>query len=290
MLNLVPSDEVFEKSGKKIEGLYRRINPENPEEYGNEKQRPLPGKLKDRPEDTGKAKQEKPLPGKLKNPFDGQGKPGDRERRIPGKLKNPFDGRGTPGDSDRPIPGKLKKRVGPCEKGGDKNNGAGRKLGKPNVFDKNGNKKKGRFRKADSKPPSIELYDKNKKKLAGTYKQLVDDKPVDAFDKNGKKLDGTFRKLRDEFSGIEVYENNGNKLEDPHLAVVSCIPQTVLYDKNSNKLNGIFKKEDPNKKEEAGVEPIIAYGPNGNKLDGVYGDYGKEEPKYPVFDKIGNKF
>jgi len=80
-------------------------------------------------------------------------------------------------------------------------------------------------------------------------------------------------------------KNNGNKLEDPHLSVVSCIPQTMLYDKNSNKLNGIYKKEDPNKKEEAGVEPIIAYGPNGNKLDGVYGDYGKEEPKYPVFDK-----
>ena len=49
-------------------------------------------------------------PGKLKNPFDGQGKPGDKNRPIPGKLKNPYDGQGKPGDKNRPIPGKLKKQ------------------------------------------------------------------------------------------------------------------------------------------------------------------------------------
>ena len=68
---------------KKLEG---RINQENQEEYGNEKKNKYQGKLKDRPEDIGRAKDEKFLPGKLKNPFDGQGKPGDRDGHIPTKY------------------------------------------------------------------------------------------------------------------------------------------------------------------------------------------------------------
>ena len=291
VVSSMPSDEVCDKSGKKLEGIYRRINPENPAEIGNEKERPLPGKLRDRFEDPGRAKDDsRPLPGKLKNTFDGKGNKGDRDRPIPGKLKDRFGDKGGKGIDNRPIPGKLKKRFEPCDKGPEKNNGGGRKLGKPNVFDKNGKKKAGRYKKTDSKPPSIELFDKNRKKLDGTYKQIVADKPVDVFDKNGKKLDGTFRKVGFEISGVDVYEKNGDKLSDPYLNVVSCIPQTVLYDKNNNKLNGIYKKEGPlDKKEEPGVEPIIAYNQLGNQLDGLYGEDGTEEIKYPVFDKKGNK-
>jgi hypothetical protein len=40
-----------------------------------------------------------------------------------------------------------------------KNNGQGRKLGKPNVFDKNGNKKNGLYKRKDEDKPTEVLYD-----------------------------------------------------------------------------------------------------------------------------------
>ena len=35
------------------------------------------------------------------------------------------------------------------------------------------------MKKIDSKNPSVELYDKNKQKLEGTYKKVISDKPLD---------------------------------------------------------------------------------------------------------------
>ena len=266
-VNLVssfPDYDILDRNGQKIKGIYRRVNPNNPNERGNEIERPLPGKLRDR--------------------FGDKGKGGDKNKPTPGKLKDRFGDKGKGDPGNRPLPGKLKDRFGPNDKGPKKNNGGGRKLGKPNVFDKGGKKKERNYKKTDSKVPSIELYDKNKKRMAGTYRKLVSEKPVpDAYDKNGKKLDGIYHKLESDLPGTEGYDNIGNKITDPLIKVVSCMPQTTLFDHNKNKLNGIFRKDD------SAVPDTEVFDKNGKKLDGKYKKLETEFPETEAFDKNGNK-
>ena len=56
------------------------------------------------------------------------------------------------------------------------------------VYDKNGNKLFGLFRKVEPETPGDELYDKNGNKR--TYKKLDSGKPTIITDINGKQLDG----------------------------------------------------------------------------------------------------
>ena len=288
VISSIPSDEALDQNGKKLNGLFRKINPNNKKEVENERERPLPGKLKDRFGDMGKGKDgnKRPIPGKIKNPFNNlNNKDGIGDNRpIPGKLKDRFGDKGGKGNvNNRPLPGKLKNRFGPYEEGPHKNNGGGRKLGKPNIFDKNGKKKDGYYKKTDSKDPSVELYDKNKQKLDGTYKKVISDKPLDEiYDKNGNKLDGEYRKLESDLPTVDVFDKNGNKLNDPYLKVISCIPQTFLTDKNKNKINGLYRKDDS---EEPDIE---IYDKNKNKLDGKYKKVEPEFPETDVYDQNGN--
>ena len=53
-----------------------------------------------------------------------------------------------------------------------------------------------KYKKVDSERPNIELYDKNKNKLDGTFKKIIDDNPnSEIFDKKGNKLHKNFRKV-----------------------------------------------------------------------------------------------
>lgn len=84
----------------------------------------------------------------------------------------------------------------------------------------------------DSKPTSLEIYDKNKNK----------EKPIEEiYDKIGKKLDKEYRKIESDLPIIDVFYKNENKLNDPYINAISCLPQTILTDKNKNRLNRINK-------------------------------------------------
>ena len=116
----------------------------------------------------------------------------------------------------KPIPKILKKRFEPC-KGRGKNNVGVRKLGKPNVFDKNGKKKAGQYKRKVADEPSDVLYDQNGNKLDGKYNK---EKPnlfgEELYDQNGNKLDGTYKQIMSDephvdLPGVDAYDKNGKK-------------------------------------------------------------------------------
>ena len=39
VVSSLQSDELYDKNGKKVDDVYRKVNPNNPEERGNEKER-----------------------------------------------------------------------------------------------------------------------------------------------------------------------------------------------------------------------------------------------------------
>ena len=64
------------------------------------------------------------------------------------------------------------------------------------IYYKNGNKKDVTFIKCEKDSSSSELFDNNKKKLYGTYKNVLTGEHEDElYDKERKKLDGTYRKV-----------------------------------------------------------------------------------------------
>ena len=261
LISSLPSSNITDYNGKKLEGIYRKVDPE---------------------------KEIKKLPKKLIDIFENYGKDKkDKDQVIPGKLKNPFDNKDRKDNNyGRLTPGKLKNRFGPVDKSGikNKNNGAARKMGKPNLFDKDGKKVEKNVKKIDSKSPLLDLYDKGKKKLDGKYKKILGDKPKeDLYDKNGEKLKGDYKKVLDDTKGEEVFDKKGNKLVDPYIKVISCLPKTLINNKDKNKLNGIYKKDDKE------VPSTDIYDKNGNKLEGKYNKLDPEFPKSDVYDKSGNK-
>ena len=261
LVSSLPAKNITDQKGNKLNGIYRKVDPE---------------------------KEIKKLPKKLIDIFENYGKDKpERNEIIPGKLKNKF-GDKDKGDNNygKLTPGKLKNRFGPSDKDvKKKNNGAPRKMGKPNLFDKKGNKVEKNIKKTNPKTPLIDLYDKNKKKLDGKYKKVLGEKPKEEslFDQNGNKLKGNYQKVLDDIKGEDVFDKKGNKLPDPYIKLISSLPKTLINDKNKNKLNGIYKKDD----NEDSIPEI--YDKKGNKLEGKYN---KSEPEFPfaeVYNKDGTK-
>ena len=129
---------------------------------------------------------------------------------LPGKLKNPFDQGNKAGGNGRPLPGKLKNRFGPRQKenlglnrypGGKRR---GKKGGKDEPTLNNKNK--------DRKKKGIELFDKDGNKYAGTYKKAEPEgEKYELYDKYGNRLDGMYKKVP---GAAKIYDKNGKKLDD----------------------------------------------------------------------------
>ena len=75
-------------------------------------------------------------------------------------------------------------------------------------------------------------------------------------------MKGDYQKVLDDIKGEDVFDKKGNKLPDPYIKLISCLPKTLINDKNKNKLNGIYKKDD----NEDSIPEI--YDKKGNKLEG----------------------
>ena len=110
-INSLPEKEKYDEGVVLSLGkLYNYILDQNNDNKDKDKEKKIPGKLKnpfDDNENKEKDDKDKIIPGKLKNPFDNQDK-GDlnKERKIPGKLKQKF---GESGIIKEP---KIKKQIG----------------------------------------------------------------------------------------------------------------------------------------------------------------------------------
>ena len=257
----IPGINVYDKNGKKLENKYANlISSLRGNNLADEKGNKLSGIYRK----VDPEKEIKKLPRKLIDFFENYGKDQNDKSKIPLNIK------------------KLKNRFGAFDKSGvkNKNNGAARKMGKPNLFNKGGDKLDKNVIKTDSKSPLLDLYDKGKKKLDGKYKKIFGEEPKEEiFNKKGGKLSGEYKKVLDDSKGEEVYDKNGKKLEDNYIKVISCLPKILLNNKNKNKLNGIYKKEDKE-------EPITdIYDKDGNKLEGKYTKLDSEFPLADVYNK-----
>ena len=111
------------------------------------------------------------------------------------------------GINDRPIPGKLKKRFEPYEdKSANKNNDGSRKLGKPNDFGKNGNKKAGQYKRKVGTDETIEVL----------------------YDEKGNRLNGKYNKEKQILFGEELYDQYGNKFDRKYKKLISDEPYEDL--------------------------------------------------------------
>ena len=214
---------------------------EMPKRKGDDDKRPLPGKLSDdRFGDMGKRKDddEKKLPGKLKSPFDGLGNKGSGSdnRQIPGKLKNRFGNKAKEDLGLNKYGGKKRKgKKGDNYPVLDNKKDEKKKKG-IELFDKNGNKYDGTYKKAEPEGEKYELYDKFGNRLDGFYKKVS--APIKIYDKNGKKLDSSYKQIVSDTPQQELYDNNGNKLSGPYKKLISPINGIEAFDKNGNKLDG----------------------------------------------------
>ena len=63
-----------------------------------------------------------------------------------------------------------------------------------------------------------------------------------------------------------IKNKNGNKLDDDFINVISSLPQEEFFDQNGNKVEGVYKKDEPDNNDD--LEDL--FDEKGVKLDGKY--------------------
>ena len=283
----IPKEEVYDKDGNKLDGNYRKVESDIPLEEVFDKNG---NKLDDNYANVLSSIAPEDFYDKDGNKLEGvYSKNADEPKAIElfnkkgGKMKGFYkpikDAKGIKGGIEG-YDNKGKKLEGKFRKIDDD---TFPELPNEEVFDENGNKLDGTYKKDIPVLTGDELYDDKGNKLEGNFKKIVSNKDPneEKFDEKGNKLDDAYKKISDIIPNTEAFDKNGEKLEGKFINIKSAYPSQELFDKDKNKVEGIFRKLD--NPENPYYE---AYDENGNKIDGVFK---KDEDGGEIYDKKGNK-